>query len=415
MDFHDPMNLSKSSIVDCSLKQNDNILDDNFQLNGDDNLFQVKLNCQINDKEICAKVENSFKLAGDIITYALVLHTPIIVDAVFGQMDPKVLGGATASRFISITDDDDKERFYPQALVKQLQFPTQTSGYADSDIKAQFNSLQNWYFPDDEGSIKEGQHELLYTVLHELIHGLGFISSWKNHIDLQLQTPTRGLTPFVVTGSYVVPPALPDGSFEFTGFYETIFDKFVVMNNNGDRNELSTLTDELNQFSGRNKQFTQLSSFYNELQNSPQFDAAKKVLSSSTIKNSLIFLPKGSTNIQVDGLILETSLNTYVAGTSIVHADLATYSNDSDFLMIYTGFVGISMNEIIRKSGNRTGSAIGPKLLGVLNSIGYTIANNPIKPKSSTVSISISNKRSLIIMICQLMLYIMINHILLFF
>ncbi|CAG8511238.1 10279_t:CDS:2 [Funneliformis caledonium] len=379
MDFHDPMDLSKSSIVDCSLKQNDNVLDDNFQLNDNDDLFQVKFDCQINDQEICAKVENSFKTAGDIITTSLVLHTPIIVEALFSQMDPNVLGAAATTRLISITDDDNKERFYPQALVKQMQLTSQMAGYADSDIKAHFNSLQDWYFPDDTGSIKEGQHELLYTVLHELIHGLGFLSSWKNHIDLQLQTTTRGLTPFVVTGSNV-PPGLPDGSFEFTGFYETIFDKFIVMNHDDDRDDLSTLTDELNQFSGRNKQFTQLSSFYNELQNSSQFDAAKEALSLSTIRNSLIFLPKGSTNIRDDGLILETSLNTFIPGTSIVHADLATYSTDSDFLMTYTGLKGVPMNEIIRKSGNRTGNAIGPKLLGVLNSIGYTIANNPIKP-----------------------------------
>ncbi|CAG8589230.1 6856_t:CDS:1 [Funneliformis mosseae] len=398
------MNFGNSTIVDCALNHDDTNLDTSIQLNDNSNLIQVTLDCQIYDQKTCNKVENTFKLAGEIINYALVLNTPIIVDAVFFPMgSSNVLGGAIASRLFSITDEDNTERLYPQALVKQLRLPISVQ-YASSDIKARFNSLKDWYFPDDEGPIRPDQNDILNTVLHELIHGLGFFSSWKNYIDAELQIPTSGLTPLISYNSNITTD-LPIGPFEFMGFYETIFDKFIIINNDGKQDKLSTLANELNQFSGRNKQFN-LSSFNNEFQNSPQFEAAKKVLSLSTVKNSLIFMAKGTKKTK-DGFVLETSLETYAAGSSIVHVDFNKYSHDSDFLMIYNSVAGVTMNELIIKSGNRTGSAIGPKLLGALSSIGYTLADNPIK--SSTITISVSNTFSLIVS-CQLFLYIIINH-----
>ncbi|CAI2167408.1 3557_t:CDS:2 [Funneliformis geosporum] len=366
-------------MVDCALKHDDKIFDKNILLSDDSNLIQVNLDCQLNDQVKCNKVENTFKLAGEIINYALVLNTPIIVNAIFRPLgNPKVLGGAAASRLISIPDDEDNtERLYPQALVKQLGLQIPIVKFASSDIIAQFNSLKDWYFPDDEGSIRPDQNDILNTVLHELIHGLGFFSSWKNYLDEQLQSPTSGLTPIFSSGSNAT-SNLPFGSFEFTGFYETIFDKFIMINNDGKQEKLSMLANELNQFSGKNKLFTHLSSFNDEFRNSPQYEAAKKMLSLSMVKNSLIFMPKGTTKIN-DGLILETSLGTYATGSSIVHVDYNKYSRDSDFLMIYNSVAGISMNDLIKKTGNRTGTAIGPKLLKALNSIGYTLADNPIK------------------------------------
>ncbi|GBB90884.1 hypothetical protein RclHR1_00180022 [Rhizophagus clarus] len=383
---HDPMNLNKLLIVDCTPKQNNNNNNDNNNkesfLIKDDGLFQINFSCQLTNNEVCDKVERAFNMAGDIITYALTLNTPIIVDVKFIVMEQDELGGAAPTRYISLLDEEDQvERFYPQALVKQIQpQPPTTYTYAESDISAEFNSLVNWHFPDDHGSIGKDQYDILYTILHEFIHGLGFITSWRG-----LDKPEKELTPYIVTVSgepAIDPTELP---FNFHGFRETIFDKFIItVDSNGMQNRLSSFANELNQFNTSASQFTD---FYNQFQNSPQYDAAKKVLAYSTTKNSLIFMPKGSDSITDDGIMLETKINPFQTGSSISHVDSLIYNvGNSDFLMRRQSVAGASLNSLVTKSHNVTGSAIGPKLLNVLSSLGYTLANNS---KSSATKQSI--------------------------
>jgi hypothetical protein len=103
IDFHDPINLRNSSMVDCTPKQNDDVSDNNFEFDNSD-LFHVNFNCQINDTDLCNNVEKTFNMAGDIITYALTINTPIIVKATFSKMDPTILGGAAPTRYISLLD-----------------------------------------------------------------------------------------------------------------------------------------------------------------------------------------------------------------------------------------------------------------------------------------------------------------------
>ncbi|PKY22184.1 hypothetical protein RhiirB3_502604 [Rhizophagus irregularis] len=399
---HDPIYLNKLLIVDCAPKvpkapkqQNNN--NNSFQLN-DEKLFQINFNCQITDNNMCNKVEDIFNMAGDIVTYALALNTPIIVNAKFYVMDPKELGGATPTRYISLLDEDDQvERFYPQALVKQLQLTSPvTFSYSESDITAEFNSLINWHFPDDKGSIKKDQYDILYTILHEIIHGLGFISSWRG---LGLDTPEKELTPFLVTGSddtSITSYDIAESPFIFHGFRETIFDKFIIIkDSNGIQTRLSSFANELNQFNTSASQFID---FYDQLQNTPQYEAAKDVLIFSTTKNDFIFMPKGSNSIPDDGIILETKIKPYQAGSSISHVDSIIYNiGNPDFLMRRESILGESLNDLVIKSGNITGSAIGPKLLNILSSIGYNLADNPIKSSATKQSIVDFN---LIITLC---------------
>jgi hypothetical protein len=325
-------------------------------------------------------------------------------------MDSNNLGGAIPARYISLLDEEDQvERLYPQALVKQFNLPTQPAAYADSDIIAQFNSLIDWYIPDNNHPIGKNQYDLLDTVLHEIIHGLGFVSSWRNDIDGELKVPTNGLIPYPIFESDVSsdPLDIPNnGKFKFLAFYETIFDKFIIAINNNNQTRLSGFAKILNQFSGINQNFTKLSDFNAELHNSPQYDAAKQVLSLSTTKDSLIFMPSGGRNIKNDGVVLETKLNPYRLGTSISHVDSDIYNDSPDFLMRRVSDDGVTMHDLIAKSGNLTGSAIGPKLLQILGSIGYNLADNPIK------SASASNKKPIIINFTIIFLCILINHVL---
>jgi hypothetical protein len=66
----------------------------------------------------------------------------------------------------------DRDYSYPSALIKQL-----TGIKTESDITVLFNSDFQW---DYDGSERGKRYNLEQTVLHELIHGLGFLSSWYN-------------------------------------------------------------------------------------------------------------------------------------------------------------------------------------------------------------------------------------------
>ncbi|ORX59916.1 hypothetical protein BCR36DRAFT_408287 [Piromyces finnis] len=73
------------------------------------------------------------------------------------------------------TEDLDSDYSYPSALMKQL-----TGIETESDIMVLFNSDFSW---DYDGSEKGKKYNLEQTVLHELLHGLGFLSSWYNWFD----------------------------------------------------------------------------------------------------------------------------------------------------------------------------------------------------------------------------------------
>src|ERR1043166_2072181 len=73
MDFYDPMNLNNLSMVDCTPKKTDDNIPEDFQFDGS-NLFQVIFSCEIKDQDLCDRVEKTFNVAGDIVTYALTLN-----------------------------------------------------------------------------------------------------------------------------------------------------------------------------------------------------------------------------------------------------------------------------------------------------------------------------------------------------
>ncbi|PKY60540.1 hypothetical protein RhiirA4_484365, partial [Rhizophagus irregularis] len=86
----------------------------------------------------------------------------------------------TTAREILLLNDDGLSRYYPQSLVKQYQFKKH-SEFAPIDIIATFNSIVNWHFPSDSDiPIQPKQFNMLYIILHELMHGLGFTSNWQN-------------------------------------------------------------------------------------------------------------------------------------------------------------------------------------------------------------------------------------------
>ena len=70
----------------------------------------------------------------------------------------------------------DSDYSYPSALIKQL-----TGIETESDIMVLFNSDFSWDYDETERGKK---YNLEQTVLHEFLHGLGFLSSWYNWFNV---------------------------------------------------------------------------------------------------------------------------------------------------------------------------------------------------------------------------------------
>src|SRR2546421_4767552 len=130
-----------------------------------------------------------------------------------------------------------------------------------------------YWFDGDPLPMLGTQADMLYVVLHELIHGLGFINSWNDYFSIQALTPAVGPKPTPTPGQ--------------TGqFIESIFDKYLVLLPSG--KPVTTLTDELNQFP-INADGT-VDAFINSFVASPQFLIAQNMYNNSTTQGAIGFL-----------------------------------------------------------------------------------------------------------------------------
>ncbi|CAG8474545.1 hypothetical protein C2G38_2186729 [Gigaspora rosea] len=253
------------------------------------NKFKITFTCGITNITLCNKVKNEFETIGTIITSVLIINSPITVNASFidfcialGECNSNskyiTLGSAIPARTIQLQDDDGRIRTYPQALVKQFQFDKHP----------------------------ENQRDFLLVALHEMIHGLGFVSNWDDYINSnpEILTPDISLT-----------------STKFNGFLESAFDKYMIYIPTRERIS-SIITKEFDKFkNGSNNQFSSLQKFAKTFKESPQYNFSLDMIGKGITPFSLGFLLHESTKAS-DAIILETSLNPYSKGSSISYFDL---------------------------------------------------------------------------------------------
>ncbi|CAG8758426.1 17973_t:CDS:2, partial [Racocetra fulgida] len=300
------------------------------------NMFEITFTCDpLINATTCDKAKKSFEKAGEIFSSVLLLNTPIRINA----------------SLIPLSDDT--------ILVKQFQFPTHPE-YASDDIIAVFNSRSDYYFEDDPivGPQPIGFLEL---IVHEIVHGLGFITSWKPLLNSNVTTELVPRLNITMDGDSTKP-------LTYYGFVETIFDAFLVT---AEGDKFSNFTDQLNNFTPLGTKFQNQQAFLDSFMNSTQYNIAKMVLNYSQTPNSMVFLA----NPQSELIWLETTLFPYLKGSSISHFSLQIYDNTTDFLMTYLQRPGRSL-ETAMKQNNAT-CAIGPKLLLLLETIGYATPNKP--------------------------------------
>ncbi|CAO3643750.1 unnamed protein product [Cunninghamella echinulata] len=255
--------LPKSLINSTSLKANVS------------DFITVELLCVIDDI-YCNKVLIALKDAAQELAHVLYLKDSILIRAAYYEFCDHSCAnntfglGAPSSQFTLPFKDDDMDFLYPQALAKQLSPYKHPSAWATHDIVIELNhdpymnaiinteTVQHdnnnnnnnnnnngtgippfgkyWFKKDPD--IKPYQIDFQYIILHEILHGLGFISSWAAYFSNDI-SPFRTLLNniFHPTDLQYVTPSLywtvqpPSGPTFVTGFQPTmIFDKFLYIN-----------------------------------------------------------------------------------------------------------------------------------------------------------------------------------------
>jgi len=167
--------------------------------------------------------------------------------------------------------------------------------------------------------------------------------------------------------------------FNFTGFYENAFDRYLVTL--PDLKPLRNITKQLDTFDGNitggGKMYDSLDQFYQKFQSSDAYKLAQQVLDVSTQQNRVAFMPRGVNNDQ-GAILLETALKPFALGSSITHVDEVMYTDTPDFLMRWETTPGTALGDRL-KGESWVGGPLGPNLLKVLETLGYKVKEKPKK------------------------------------
>ena len=120
------------------------------------------------------EAEAAFQAAVDIWEASLQTNVTIEVQANWTVLADGVLGSAGPNTIWNGFSGSPDGNWYPSALADQLHGSDLDPG--EPDINANFNSTFDWYLGTD-GNPPSNQYDLVSVVLHEICHGLGFIST----------------------------------------------------------------------------------------------------------------------------------------------------------------------------------------------------------------------------------------------
>jgi len=162
-----------------------------------------------------------------------------------------------------------------------------------------------------------------------------------------------------------------NGPQPFWGFVEYPLDKLVRIS--GTNEWLSAQTTQLNAWGGSNVMFASLSDMYHSWQGSHAIDIARQLYNLSTHSGTL-----SVSDNNFGDVILETSLFPFSVGSSLSHFDNTIYDNSIDYLMVYQADPGLNIHQYVALRG---GGPVGPKLLLILQKLGYDLVNRTSIPQ----------------------------------
>jgi predicted SprT family Zn-dependent metalloprotease len=379
------------------------------------NNFNYKIHCLEDYNDMCNILKNELAEALDALTSTFEFYQPVTFNAYVDDLSKYGLDIAVAVsldiHFVPLKETNDPNApiyLYPQALARQLNLNSNVN-YKDTDFNIALNT-----FKAQPDYIKTNNN-ITYNqiILHEIIHGLGFLNasqlkrlpkaddvklsggSYKlvpepmtefgvkeiekaNSLDelkqLELNSQVKGFTPVTVYEKNIVDVVTKQYLFSnLTSLYKDL-------NCNGGKPFLvKELTD------------TKYTECYNKM--NPEI---KKLSSSVAMdyyirENSIGILTKDGTVVP-----LQTFDDQYAEGSSVAHVQFPDHSSlallarnststsdmfnenniedylDSEFLMYYAA-LNISKETYLKTVGkNNPHGVIGPGIVKVLTTLGYT-------------------------------------------
>jgi len=140
---------------------------------GKSNALTPTSDIQVTYTGFSAEAQAAFEAAVAVWETLIVSSQVIHVDAQWTPLGSGVLGSAGPTKIFLMTDD----RWYPAALAEAVcacEAPNTTF-----EIGADFNStFSSWYLGTD-GNAPSNKYDFFTVVLHELGHGLGFMSTFR--------------------------------------------------------------------------------------------------------------------------------------------------------------------------------------------------------------------------------------------
>ena len=324
--------------------------------------FTFNLRCENVTKVECDGVGRALRLAGKKIAEIISFKKQVVVDATYGSFCPPVnpnctegrkLGSALAASYFAGTRavGSKQVKLYPQALVKQMS-ATDDLPFGNVDIRAQFNSKVDFFFPKtraNASSMTKDQFDLVYVAAHELTHGLGMATSLLD------------IGPIFEMGTgYLVPNMFGEGFTQFDPV--SVYDSYLKGS--------VAVEDLVLKISKFPAQSLTRDRFIAELSNSTDFSLPAKQLYQGVTKgdNALSFQTDIGPRISV------FTPKLYQQGSSLSHVPPAA-SETEDFLMIPGLQKGVSLEAIMKEQ--QTDKIYGLQTVAIMEQLGYSTRANP--------------------------------------
>ncbi|MEM9258376.1 MAG: T9SS type A sorting domain-containing protein [Bacteroidota bacterium] len=126
--------------------------------------------------DVPAEAEAAIRFAADVWGTYLISPVPIRVNVAWQDRgDRRLLASAGPATLFRGFVGAEPNTWYPVALAEAIA-GQDLNDSGDSDINVNANSTANWYFGTD-GNTPRNQIDLVSVMMHELGHGLGFLSS----------------------------------------------------------------------------------------------------------------------------------------------------------------------------------------------------------------------------------------------
>jgi hypothetical protein len=214
--------------------------------------------------------KTAFQRAVDIWAALLVSNVPIRVTAYWEDLGQNVLGAANTNNYYrNFPGAREVNTYYPLALAEKLA-GRELNSINEDDIFCRFNSKIPWYY-GTAPNVPLGTFDFTSIVLHELGHGLGFVSSMR------------------VSGQ--------QGFYGFGTKFNAIFDKFLQ--------------------SGEGKNLIDTLAFKNP----------SNVLRNSLVSEDIFFVGPNTQSDVKENKALIYAPNPWESGSSISHLDDDKYGN----------------------------------------------------------------------------------------